>query len=56
MVKGSDETMFEKLLWVVHMEFNMAVLISSRIQVHPISGFDTRTTVEGTSKQQCIVD
>ena len=27
--------MFEKLLWVVHMEFKMAALISSRIQVHP---------------------
>ena len=27
--------MFEKLLCVVHMEFSMAALISSRIQVHP---------------------
>ena len=26
------------------MEFDKAALISSRIQVHPISGFDTRTT------------
>jgi len=27
----------------------MAALISSRIQVRPISGFDTRITVKGTT-------
>ena len=31
------------------MELKMAALISSRIQVRPISGFDTRITVEGTT-------
>ena len=31
------------------MELKMAALISSRIQVRPISRFDTRITVEGTT-------